>query len=68
MIRVNGFFYRVNLSYQQIKGYLGRELQDMERVVYYTTGRYLTDTMSNLSFDAAKTVASKSAETIAIKS
>ena len=37
-------------------GYLGRELQDMEKVVVYTTGRYLTETMSKVGFNAEKTI------------
>ena len=52
-------FYHVNLCYQLMKGYLGRELQDMEKVVVYTTGRYLTDTMTKSSFNAAKTIECK---------
>ena len=42
-----------------MKGYLGRELQDMEKVVVYTTGRYLTETMTKTGFNAAKTVKGK---------
>merc|ERR1711990_1089318 len=44
------------LNIFQSKGYLGRELQGMEKVVVYTTGRYLTDTMTKSSFNAAKTI------------
>ena len=47
-------FYHVNLCYQLMKGYLGRELQDMQKVVVYTTGRYLTAFAANTGFNAAK--------------
>ena len=40
-----------------MKGYLGRELQDMEKVVDYTTGRYLT--CFNPGFNATKTIERK---------
>ena len=49
-------FYHVNLCYQLMKGYLGRELQDMEKVLVYTTGRYLTAFAANTGFNAAKNV------------
>ena len=49
-------FYHVNICYQLTKGYLGRELQDMEKVVVYTTDRYLSDKMTRPLFNAAKTV------------
>ena len=52
-------FYHVNLCYQLIKGYLGRELQDMEKVLVYTTGRYLTEFGTNTGFNAAKAVKGK---------
>ena len=43
-----------------MKGYLGRELQDMEKVVVFTTGRYLTELMSKSGFNSAKNLQSKS--------
>ena len=52
-------FYHVNLCYQLMKGYLGRELQDMEKVLVYTTGRYLTEFGTNTGFNAAKAVKGK---------
>ena len=39
---------------------MGRELQDMERVVHYTTSRYLTETMSKTGFNAERNVEGKS--------
>ena len=39
---------------------MGRELQDMERVVHYTTSRYLTETMSKTGFNSEKNVKGKS--------
>ena len=42
-----------------MKGYLGRELQDMEKVVVYTTGRYLTEFAAKTGFNAAKAVQGK---------
>ena len=42
-----------------MKGYLGRELQDMEKVVAYTTGRYTTEFAAKIGFNAAKTVKGK---------
>ena len=42
-----------------MKGYLGRELQDMEKVVVYTTGRYLTEFAAKTGFNAAKNIKGK---------
>ena len=42
-----------------MKGYLGRELQDMEKVVVYTTGRYLTEFASKTGFNSAENIQSK---------
>ena len=39
---------------------MGRELQDMERVVHYTTSRYLTETMSKTGFNSERNVKGKS--------
>ena len=52
-------FYHVNSFYQLMKGYLGRELQDMEKVVVYTTCRYLTEFAAKTGFNAAKAVQGK---------
>jgi len=41
---------------------MGRDLKDMERVVYYTTSRYLTETMSNIGFNSEKNVKTLTAE------
>ena len=52
-------FYHVNSFYQLMKGYLGRELQDMEKVVVYTTGRYLTEFAAKTGFNSAENIQSK---------
>ena len=52
-------FNHVNCCYQLMKGYLGCELQDMEKVVVYTTGRYLTEFAAKTGFNAAINVKGK---------
>lgn len=56
------FSFMPLLNSFQSKGYLGRDLQDMDKVVDYTVRRYLSETMRKIGYNTAKNMESLTSE------